>query len=93
MQEIYWWQRTLTYDFTRVRGPDGGPLSLSDLPPSKTRWTPNRKAKVVIAVQAGLLSLKQARKRYALSFEEFIEWRRGFTNQGLKGLRSTSLEK
>ncbi len=83
----------MTYNFTKVRGPDGAPLSLSDLPPSRTRWTPNKKAKVVIAVQTGLLSLSQARQRYALSFEELMEWRRGFRKQGLKGLRSTYSEK
>jgi hypothetical protein len=41
-----------------VVGPDGKMLTLSDLPPPNTqRWVARRKAEVVTAVRAGLLSL------------------------------------
>lgn len=72
-----------------VVGPDGGPLTVSDLPPDYSkRWPMRRKAVVVAAVTGGLLSLDEACQRYALSVEEFVSWQRAITRFGLKGLRS-----
>ena len=74
-----------------VIGPDGGPLTLADLPaPGTTRWVCRRKAEVVAAVDGGLLSLEEACRRYALSIEEFISWQRAFHRFGQRGLRATS---
>ena len=48
-----------------VVGPDGKILTLDDLPPPNTqRWVARRKAEVVAAVRAGLLSLEDACRRY-----------------------------
>ena len=56
--------------------PDGSILTRADLPPAETRrWVASRKARVVKAVAYGLLSLKEALERYALSEEEFELWR------------------
>jgi hypothetical protein len=74
-----------------VIGPDGGPLTLSDLPSAGTkRWVSRRKAEVVSAVNGGLLSLDEACRRYSLSIEEFISWQRAFDRYGQRGLRATS---
>jgi hypothetical protein len=75
---------------TYVIGPDGGPLTLSDLPtPGTKRWVCRRKAEVVAAVDGGLLSLDEACRRYSLSIEEFIAWQRAFDRFGQRGLRAT----
>jgi Protein of unknown function (DUF1153) len=73
-----------------VRGPDGSPLLLSDLPaPGTTRWVARRKAEVVAAVRGGLLSLDEARTRYRLTVEELASWQQSWDRNGLAGLRST----
>ena len=74
-----------------VIGPDGGALTLADLPaPGTKRWVCRRKAEVVAAVDGGLLSLDEACRRYALSIEEFVSWQRAFDRYGQRGLRATS---
>lgn len=73
-----------------VIGPDGNPLSLSDLPPSDTkRWVIRRKAEVVAAVKGGLLTLDEACQRYNLTTEEFLSWQRAINRYGIAGLRAT----
>ena len=49
-----------------VIGPDGSPLTITDLPPPgmKKRWVVRRKAQVVAAIRGGLLSLEEACSRY-----------------------------
>ena len=75
---------------TSVLGPDGGLIGLADLPPTNTRrWVIRRKAEVVTAVRAGLLTLEEALARYGLTREEFEAWRRDFARHGLAGLRTT----
>jgi hypothetical protein len=65
--------------------------SLAALPPASTsRWVASRKAAVVAAVQAGLLTVMEACRRYGLSHEEFAEWERRYESEGLKGLRARS---
>ena len=49
------------------------------LPPLTTRrWVARRKAEVVAAVHAGMLSALEACRRYRLSPEEFLEWERHY---------------
>lgn len=63
------------------------------LPPADTkRWSPSRKAAVIAAARAGLISRDEARARYMLSDEEFAEWERAFDRNGLPGLRTTRLQ-
>jgi len=76
-----------------VRGPEGMPITLDDLPPPGTkRWVIRRKAEVVAGVRAGLLSLDEACQRYTLSVEEFLSWQRLIDRHGLRGLRVTRLQ-
>ena len=70
-------------------GRDGAP---ADLPPPQTRrWVARRKAQVVAAVQAGVLSLEEACRRYPLSTEEFAAWQQAIDRHGLRALRVTRL--
>ena len=73
---------------------DIGPvLSLDSLPPPETkRWVIRRKAIVVAAVRAGVISLEDACRRYTLSIEEFLAWQRMVDSHGLPGLRVTRLQ-
>ena len=76
-----------------VIGPDGSPLTIADLPPPTTkRWVIRRKAEVVAAVRAGVISLEEACRRYTLSIEEFLSWQRLVESHGLPGLRVTRLQ-
>jgi len=77
-----------------VIGPAGKQLCLDNLPPPSTkRWVIRRKAEVVIAVRAGLLSLEEACARYRLSDEEFLSWQNLIDTYGMRGLRTTRLQK
>jgi hypothetical protein len=54
--------------------PDGGLLTIADLPaPGTKRWVIRRKAIVVAAIRGGLLTLEEARSRYALTVEELLD--------------------
>ena len=76
-----------------VIGPDGGPLTIADLPPTSTRrWVIRRKAEVVAAVRGGLLSLEEACQRYTLTTEEFLSWQQSIDQYGLAGLRTTRIQ-
>jgi hypothetical protein len=78
---------------TYVIGPDGGPLTIADLPkPGPQRWVIRRKAEVVAAVRGGLLSLEEACARYILTVEEFLAWQRAIDKHGLAGLRTTRVQ-
>lgn len=75
-----------------ITGPDGQPMTMADLPPANTRrWVARRKAQVVFAVRAGLISLTEACERYHLTVEEFASWQRMIDRHGLRGLRVTRL--
>lgn len=77
-----------------ARLPDGTVVTLADLPPADTvRWVASRKATVVRAVAAGLLSQREALERYALSDEEFESWCRAVTDHGIEALKVTALQK
>ena len=76
-----------------VIGPDGTPLTISDLPaPGTNRWVIRRKAQVVAAVRGGLLSLEEACARYALTVEEFLAWQHSIDQHGFAGLRTTRIQ-
>ncbi len=76
-----------------IIGPAGKPLSLDDLPaPGTKRWVVRRKAEVVTAVRAGLLTLEEACERYHLSMEEFLSWQALIEKHGVRGLRTTRLQ-
>jgi hypothetical protein len=71
-------------------GPDGVPLTPSDLPPTNTtRWVIRRKAVVVGAVESGMISLDDACLRYSLSVEELTAWRQALKEFGPAGLKTT----
>ena len=68
-------------------------LRVEDLPPPGIqRWVIRRKADVVAAVRAGVISLEEACQRYTLSVEEFLSWQRSIDRHGLRGLRTTRLQ-
>lgn len=74
-------------------GPSGNLLRLEDLPPPDTkRWVARRKAEVVSAVRAGLLTFEQACQRYGITEEEFGAWERAIDRHGLGGLRVTRIQ-
>ena len=75
-----------------VIGPDGERMTRSDLPPPGIRrWVPRRKARVVAAVEGGLISHREACERYALTDEELESWKVSLSRYGLKGLCVTKL--
>lgn len=79
---------------TYVIGPDGSPLTISDLPPPDTkRWVIRRKGQVVAAVRGGLIALEDVCARYKLTVEEFLSWQLSIDRHGLPGLRTTKLQK
>lgn len=70
--------------------PDGTVMTRADLPPADTRrWVASRKAAVIRAVLHGLITQAEAERRYGLSEEEFREWVRAYSQQGLNGLKAT----
>lgn len=78
---------------TSIVGPAGQRLSIDDLPPPNTkRWVVRRKAEVVTAVRAGLITLEEACKRYTLSVEEFASWQALVDQYGVRGLRATRIQ-
>jgi len=78
---------------TSIVGPAGQRLSIEDLPPPNTkRWVVRRKAEVVTAVRAGLITLEEACRRYTLSVEEFASWQALVDQFGVRGLRATRIQ-
>lgn len=68
-------------------------MTIDDLPPpNTTRWVVRRKAQVVFGVQAGLISLENACRRYNLTPEEYASWERLIERHGIRGLRVTRLK-
>jgi hypothetical protein len=72
-----------------VYGPRGNVIAPYDLPPARgAHWTAYRKADLIAAISGGLLTLDEAKARYALTDEELSEWRNGVAKLGLVGLRT-----
>ena len=68
-------------------GPDGERMTAADLPDNDTRrWVPRRKARVVAAVEGGLISRDAALARYAITAEEFESWKAAMSRWGMRGL-------
>lgn len=75
-----------------VVGPDGERMTKADLPDANTsRWVPRRKARIVAAVEGGLISREWALERYRLSAEEFDSWKASLSRFGMRGLCVTKL--
>jgi len=74
--------------------PDGSILSRADLPPADTRrWVASRKAVVVKAVTAGLISADEACRRYGLSAEELEAWCAAVARHGEQALKATAVQR
>ncbi len=77
-----------------VTMPDGTTMTRSELPPANTiRWVARRKATVVRAVAAGMMTREEACDMYALSIEEFDNWLASLAKFGRGGLRVTKIQK
>ena len=75
-----------------VVGPDGERMTRADLPsPNTRRWVPRRKARIVAAVEGGLISREWALERYRLTAEEFDSWKAAMSRFGMRGLCVTKL--
>ena len=73
---------------------DGSTMTRADLPDPKTRrWVASRKAAVVRAVGAGLLSREAALETYALTDEEFASWETAVSRHGEAALKATALQR
>ena len=67
-----------------------GFLSEAELPVrGPMRWTPRRKAEVLLAVTGDLLTPEEAFRRYGLTAEELAGWEDAFRRSGVRGLRTT----
>ena len=74
--------------------PDGSIMTRADLPSEGTRrWVASRKAAVLRAVAAGLITRKEALERYSLSDEEFSEWETAVGTHGEAALKATALQR
>jgi transposase-like protein len=60
--------------------------------PRVIKWSPKRKAGVVIAVASGGMTAEQACATYDLSEEELAGWRRDYAAHGVAGLRATQVQ-
>ncbi len=84
----------IDFDVQWAVGPLGERLTMDDLPgPGPQRWHPRRKAEVVAAVAGGLLTVDAACERYDLTIEEYASWQRGVERDGLRGLRTTGIQR
>lgn len=74
--------------------PDGSVMTRADLPPPETRrWVASRKAAVVRAAEAGLMTRCEALERYGLSEDEFTSWLHAVRRHGVAALRATAVQK
>ena len=75
-----------------VIGPDGERMTISDLPaPDTRRWVPRRKARVVAAVEGGLITAEQAFAKYDITEEEYECWKAALSRFGMRGLCVTKI--
>jgi hypothetical protein len=68
---------------------DAAAAALPLPPTAATRWSPRRKAAVVLATRNGIISREEACRRYLLSAEELASWEAALDQNGIPGLRST----
>ena len=77
-----------------VVGPDGEKMTVADLPaPETRRWVPRRKARVVAAVEGGLISEEEAFERYSITAEEYDCWKAAMSKFGMRGLCVTQINR
>lgn len=76
-----------------IRGPDGRPITREKLPPARTRWTVGKKATVILAVRAGLITVEEVASRYAMSVEELGGWAAAFDEFGYEGLSRAAMRR
>lgn len=77
-----------------VVGPDGEKMTITDLPvPETRRWVPRRKARVVAAVEGGLISEEEAFERYRITAEEYDTWKAAMSRFGMRGLCVTQINR
>lgn len=75
------------------RSPAATGQGQGELPPPDTRrWVARRKAALVAAVRAGVITFEEACRRYRISPEEFASWERLVDRHGTSGLRVTRLK-
>ena len=84
----------------RIPGPqsvtlaDGRTMTRADLPaPQTCRWVASRKAAVVQAVDAGLITAAEALETWGLSQEELDGWRAALARHGIPALKATALQR
>lgn len=83
----------LSFPSRACTGPDGGELTLADLPASgTTRWVARRKAEVCAAIEGGLLTEDEACARWNLTHQELALWRDLIERAGVPGLRVTRIQ-
>ncbi len=72
---------------------DGNTVGIERLPPADTiRWGFKKKAIVVRAVDAGMLTLREALDRYSMTEREFQLWQKGLEKHGRAGLMNTKFQ-
>ena len=84
----------------KIEGPravtlrDGTVMTRADLPDAETRrWVASRKAAVVRAINAGLISSQEAKEMYDLSSEELETWQSNVEQHGEAALKATSIQR
>jgi len=60
-------------------------------PPETKRWSSRRKAAILVAVRAGVITREEASRRYLLSKEELAGWEAAFDRAGIPGLLAKAL--
>ena len=61
-------------------------------PPETKRWMSRRKAAILVAVRAGVITREEACQRYLLSEEELAGWEVAFDRAGIRGLLVVRLQ-
>ena len=70
-----------------VLGVEGGALVRDELLAPVIRWTPARKANVVLGFNGGLVSMDDLVKAHNISADEILGWVRHYRKLGIKGLK------
>ncbi|NNE79499.1 MAG: DUF1153 domain-containing protein [Silicimonas sp.] len=74
--------------------PDGTIMTRADLPDADTRrWMASRKAAVVRAIAAGLITHEEALEIYSLSDEELNAWHAAVEQHGEVALKATTIQR
>lgn len=74
--------------------PDGTVMTRADLPDANTRrWVASRKAAVIRAIVAGLITREDAVDIYSLSDEELDVWHVAVEQHGEAALKATTIQR